>query len=267
MCCQLRACKIIGVFLNILFCLCGIASLIIAIIIFNIKDFTWKDNYNTIFENIGVFIIIVICLIILFAIFGIIQISCCYSRCCCTSLFLIFDFIVICLCLLIAFFGLINGFTSKINDLLGCDTKIKTISTLYDNIDHIYDLYDKTLCSEQCECNNATVVNVQSCPTDVIESIESMSNIKKFDFDIFANMFEYFEKNYKCSGWCNSFTTPKYRYIFSDVYNGKVEYSGCLLNVMKWFPKQIYPFSVLALICGIIAFISWLITLIAVVKF
>ena len=182
-------------------------------------------------------------------------------------MFLIFDFIVICLCLLIAFFGLINGFTSKINDLLGCDTKIKSMSTLYDNIDHIYDLYDKALCSEQCECNNITVVNVQSCPTDVIESIESMSNIKKFDFDTFANMFEYFEKNYKCSGWCNSFTTPKYRYIFSDVYNGKVEYSGCLLNVMKWFPKQIYPFSVLALICGIIAFISWLITLIAVVKF
>jgi len=116
------------------------------------------------------------------------------------------------------------------NALLGCDPSAIDIKVYWDQIDKIAYGIDRALCSKDCSCNlyNKTgyttgeaiestyslwditgppenAIKFQNCSETVQRDVQySTANYTAFsNFTQSIKLWAVFERNFKCSGWCN----------------------------------------------------------------
>lgn len=195
-------------------------------------------------------------------------------------------------------------------DYVGCNTKYKGILKIYGNLDELFKSIDQQFCSDNCKCDikqdfetkynsNQTlktyfdslktergnnVINFLNCSETILSSIsETFSQydkdngnyLKKFNLTKFGDFWEYIEKKFECTGWCQSEYTiddktyPYLKYLSSNINNGVVKNPGCLKSILDWLPPLLKAYGGIAVccsICGIINFVLALFLLIGCYK-
>jgi hypothetical protein len=222
----------------------------------------------------------------------------------CSLSYLIFITISLLFSFSIGIFSLIAYNVGFVNTFQTCNGQFSGIFSMWQGMDTYLQQVNNALCSDQCPCSisevspyvtNKTVlpmytdlnttteplgaVAFQNCSEEVKYS--ALEKAKKedsfieangaFDADSFADYMAIIEKQFECTGWCNTtYVNDKgekvemFKYLFSDVNRGPAKYSGCLDLVMNWLPGYLGAYGSVTMVLGFVQVAVMIIVLLQV---
>ena len=284
----------------------GIASIVLSIIFFHTLNATWSDNA---WKHVAPLSLSVSTIVILLSIFGASTFSLYYNSKRILLSYIIISFLCLVLSYSTGIFALIGASIQHNKDnILNCNNnRLTGVFNIWNNIDIYLHYADSVHCSESCICNmhantintfkeseltlnvfsewkykekNESAFTFTNCPQYAKDEVNAryIEHIKRYKNDNnnwideykFAKYWEYIERKFECSGWCEiKYNDPytlqekqMYKYVFSDINNGIVKHLGCLNRIIKWIPKMLSAFSGCILICAFLQTITFILTIV-----
>jgi len=116
-----------------------------------------------------------------------------------------------------------------------------TVLATYNSWTKTSNTYDSTAFQN---CSN---VVQQTALAATMAKNPSFNSDGSFSFNNLQNYYANIESTFQCSGFCNptyfntntNQTTTMYKYLFTNVNNGPVQYTGCLSQLLLWLPPYL----------------------------
>ena len=264
-------------------------SIIIASIHFQFTYINWTNQY---FSCLGILEIISICFIIITLFIGFLSII--KQKAIYIKIFIFILFISFLFTLFLSIFIIIGTQIKYWNESLGCHTKYKGIFKLWNSIDIYLQSVDETFCSYKCPCYlnrtssfkflnniytspyyNLWFISNSSIHVNKFQNCNEISYVNAYNNYLMRNAyfnytlnqkkfdkyFSYFEKYFKCTGFCslyyfneNTHTNSKIvKYLFSDV-SEIPKHFGCLKIILNWLQNTLNLFACFFLLLFLLQF-------------
>ena len=170
------------------------------------------------------------------------------------------------------------------SDSCRCHMNTDTIKSFKENVSTLHVLDAWKYEENTYDSNNVSSFTFKDCPQFAKDEVNSRytEHIKRyrnnnnnwFDENKFAKYWEYIERKFECSGWCEvKYSDPytlkekqMYKYIYRDINNGIVKHLGCVHRIMKWVPKMLGAFSGCILICAFLQAVTFVLTIVIYTK-
>lgn len=297
--CSVKCVGAVGLTFTIIFGILGIAGLVLACVNFKATDFSWVDGAK--WKSLGGITISSVCIVLFIMIFGIIEFTCCIGSRAFSVFYVILQMLCLLFSIIIAIIGLVVSDTGKIEDYVGCNKNYTGLFKYWNNMDTLLKYIDVEFCSADCPCSfnstateafeaNATVKptfdkyvktgtakKFSDCPAEVQKRAQDKfdfqerltgNHLKKLDIKKFADYWEYIEKKFECTGWCQSEYTyiedPNkethyfYKYLYYGTDNGIVKKTGCLGSILDWVRPRLQVYGIVSFICSLIEIVTFI---------